>query len=220
MDARRLPRRGEAMRIALPSVGDAFGRLTVTGYAETIKYVRRLLVSCSCGSELIVKIYDLHDGTTKSCGCLQRDAFHSTITKHGHHGTPEYRIWKGIRSRCYTPSSRGYKTYGARGIVMCDRWRSDFMAFLSDMGPRPSDKHSIDRIDGNGNYDPGNCRWATVYTQTRNKKNNVWIELGGRRMCLNDWARETGISRGTIRSRIKRGLPPEQALCRIDGRLP
>jgi hypothetical protein len=89
---------------------------------------------------------------------------------HGMHNTPEYRTWTGMKERCYNPSADSYKNYGGRGITVCDRWRDDFPAFYADMGPRPSENHSLDRRDTDGNYEPENCRWATRSEQQKNKR--------------------------------------------------
>lgn len=93
--------------------------------------------------------------------------------KHGMHNTPEYKAWRGMRTRCYNPNDAHYKNYGGRGIEVCEKWRIDFTTFYADMGPRPSEIHSLDRIDVNGNYEPSNCRWATRSEQQKNKRPHV-----------------------------------------------
>ena len=115
-------------------------------------------------------------------------------------------------ARCHRPSCRAYSNYGARGIYVCDRWRESFENFLADMGPKPSPAHSIDRIDNNLGYSPENCRWATWHEQSRNKRVNLLVEHRGKRQCLTDWARDTGIHVNTLRFRIKKGWPVERAL--------
>ena len=108
-------------------------------------------------------------------------------------GRPEYGVLSGMKSRCYDKNQDSYPIYGGRGIVVCSRWLEDvngFLNFLEDMGPRPSDKHSIDRINTDGDYSPENCRWATDDEQFRNLRNNRWIEWRGNRMILTDWLRE------------------------------
>src|SRR5262249_28856887 len=113
-----------------------------------------------------------------------------------------------IKQRCQNPNNPDYSDYGGRGIAVCARWQS-FENFLSDMGPRPSSNHSIDRKNTNGNYEPDNCRWATLHVQSRNKRNNVWIEHNGKRMVLEDWAAETGLPRTTLEQRVWRGWPDD-----------
>lgn len=130
-------------------------------------------------------------------------------TTHGHtanrKATPEYTAWLAMIDRCTNPKCVGFKRYGGRGITICERWRRDFAAFFADVGPRPAPKHSLDRKDNNGNYEPGNVRWATRTEQNRNKRTNHWIEYDGRRMLITDWAREMGVSTTAIRLRLARG---------------
>jgi len=145
---------------------------------------------------------------------LAGNQLHPKTPKHGHftnnRPTRVYRIWTGIKTRCNNPNDPGFKHYGARGISICDRWLV-FENFLSDMG-EPGRGMSIDRIDVNGNYEPGNCRWATSIVQHRNRRDNVFIEYNGVRATIAEWSETTGINRSTIRSRIISGLPPERVL--------
>lgn len=126
-------------------------------------------------------------------------------TTHGLRNTPEYNIWNAMKLRCHNPNSTGYYKYGARGIEVCERWRDSFAAFYEDMGPRPSPKHSVEREDNDGNYEPNNCRWATPDEQANNQRRTVHIN--GKTIA--DIARETGLSRKTIETRYQRGLSPE-----------
>jgi len=126
---------------------------------------------------------------------------------------PEYSVWQGMIRRTTNPSDRSFHLYGGRGIVMCSRWRHDFGAFMADMGPRPSRKHTIERDDNDGDYEPGNCRWATRSEQMRNTRRTRWIEYDGRRQCLADWAQEVGISAALLRARLDTlGWSIEEAL--------
>lgn len=125
--------------------------------------------------------------------------------------TTEYVIWQGMIQRCTNPNNKRYYLYGARGISVCDRWIHDFVAFRQDMGKRPSQAHSIDRYPNkNGNYEPDNCRWATLREQSRNIRSNVFITFNSETLCVNDWATKTGIHKDTIRDRLRRGLSPEE----------
>jgi hypothetical protein len=130
--------------------------------------------------------------------------------------TPEYNAWKQARMRCQNPRNARFKDYGGRGITVCERWQK-YENFLSDMGPRPSPLHSLDRENNDGNYEPGNCRWATAEQQQRNMRNNNWITAFGETLCLQDWVRRTGLDSKTIRWRIATGWTPEDALSTSPG---
>ena len=126
--------------------------------------------------------------------------------KHGHtvgsRKTPEYSSWHGIKARCYKPHNSRYSSYGGRGITMCDRWINSFENFLEDMGSKPTPKHSIDRIDVNGNYEPSNCRWATMEQQMLNKQNSKVITYKGVTLPLKTWATKLGVRYNLLRRRI------------------
>ena len=118
--------------------------------------------------------------------------------------TPEYTSWLGMRQRCRNPRNQDFPTYGGRGIRVCERWDS-FLTFLEDMGPKPSRKHELDRYpDKNGNYEPGNCRWATRTQNVRNTRFNRLITFNGETLCLAEWAERTGISAGLLQGRLTR----------------
>ena len=123
----------------------------------------------------------------------------------------EYIAWANMIQRCTDPHATRFAEYGGRGVTVCERWMM-FDNFLADMGPKPGPEYSIERIDNAGNYEPGNCRWATIREQTRNRRSNVRIEFGGVTRVLTDWAAELGIDPGTLQSRLKRGWPVERAL--------
>lgn len=129
--------------------------------------------------------------------------------RHGMSHTREFSVWTDIQTRCHNPKSTSYPGYGARGIVVCERWRASFESFYADMGPRPSDKHSIDRIDTKGNYEPGNCRWATAAEQSINKRNNVLVTLNGVTKTLVEWCKERGVPRKSAWLRHKQGIRGE-----------
>lgn len=183
---------------------------------------RRWFCRCNCGTERVVPQYYLLSGDSRSCGCLLNEARKTARYVHGHGGghvsgdrkqpSSEYAIWASMKSRCYRKSTHSYRFYGARGIQVCERWRNSFVAFLEDMGCRPSTRHSLDRIDSNGHYEPTNCRWATSTEQARNSRNARMITLNGETRCINEWAAITGIKAGTLAFRIRQGWDAERAL--------
>lgn len=131
-------------------------------------------VTCECGAvSRLVRAARLKSGASRGCGCERNEKASVLRTKHGGRATPEYAAWSGMIHRCENPNFRQYADWGGRGIRVCARWRSSFADFLADVGPRPSPKHSIDRIDVNGNYEPGNVRWATAVEQNSNRRNSM-----------------------------------------------
>jgi len=158
------------------------------------------LCECVCGRQKVVNAYSLTHGRSHHCGCQS-----SGHTTHGQTGTREFRIWALIKSRCFNPNVPAFKFYGGRGIVMCQRWRDSFEAFLQDMGECPPG-FQIDRINNNGNYEPGNCRWTDKLTQANNTRTNKFLEFNGERLTYAQWARKVGIHVTTIHRRVKRQL--------------
>jgi hypothetical protein len=192
------------------SVGDKFGRLTVI----SLHRKRRLIATCQCdcGGSTTIDACSVTSGNTSSCGCLRLDRLRKALKTHGESaGTPEYKSWQQMLGRCYTPTNAKYKNYGARGIAVCGEWRDCFESFLADMGRKPSNKHTLDRIDNDGNYEPSNCRWATNREQSRNRRSNLLIEYKGRTQTLAGWIEELRLNDSMVRARIMRGIPPETA---------
>lgn len=150
--------------------GATFGRLLVLERAGSGKGGKaQWRCRCDCGTEKVVSGDQLRSGKTASCGCRRNDSGPlASGFKHGGAGTTEYEIWSSMKKRCQNPNCRVYPRYGGRGITVCERWSNSFEAFYEDMGPRPSKRHSIDRINNDGNYEPGNCRWATQKEQAAN----------------------------------------------------
>lgn len=151
-------------------LGKCYGMLTVTG-PRTVRNKRTYWeCTCECGVVCLIDAYHLKYDQ-KSCGCLRKKNIKNKT--HGHTSTGkqsvEYRTWAHMKSRCYNPKTPDFKYYGARGITVCDEWLHDFQKFFDHVGYRPSLKHSIDRINNNGNYEPGNVRWATTYQQCHNR---------------------------------------------------
>jgi len=185
--------------------GKKFGLLTIV--EQTDKRIRGGVVwvcRCDCGNTIEVVSGRLQEGRTKHCGCLKKDIFFS---KH-----PLYKIWKGMIARCYNPRSTGYKNYGGRGIRVCDEWKNSIATFISDMEPRLSKDHSLDRINNDGPYNKKNCRWSTPKEQLENTRYNRMITTDGETLCLTAWARKTGIPITTIVNRLKRGWSEHDAV--------
>lgn len=138
----------------------------------------------------------------------------SSHSKKAGKGSPEYRTWSGIKTRCLRSQgdSRKWENYGGRGITICERWRCSYVSFLEDMGRRPSAKHSIERIDTNGNYCPENCRWATPKEQARNKRTTAWITLEGETKSASEWGEQYGIKAEILIDRRDRGWSTEDLL--------
>ena len=165
---------------------DVFGRLTVTGEAEPYvdpksgrKY-RRWHVLCDCGNTKAVAENNLRSGRTTSCGCVRNDPTMSTCVTHRMSGTPEYAAWESMIRRCTSMTWKQYKDYGGRGITVCDEWLHNFAAFYAHVGPRPEGCYpsgislwSLDRIENDGDYEPGNVRWATRRQQQENRRCSV-----------------------------------------------
>lgn len=163
---------------------------------------------CDCGKSKTVYTYHLTSGSTRSCGCARI----ARLTTHGQNGSKTHQAWRNMRWRCSNPNNPGYKHYGGRGIKVCDRWKS-FANFRSDMGDAPVGL-TLERINNDGDYEPGNCRWATYKDQLRNRRINHFITINGSRKTIAEWAEERGVHGFMIRSRIKRGWPPEKAVMR------
>lgn len=157
------------IKVTTPPVvsGQRFGRWSVVRWTGTTRYIP---VRCDCGSNGHASLYHLKSGESKSCGCLKRERTTQESTKHGRCGTPEYNSWMAMKARCHNPNASNYCYYGGRGVSVCPEWRDNFEQFFADMGPRPSLKHSVDRIDPNGDYAPMNCRWATHQEQMQNQR--------------------------------------------------
>lgn len=188
-------------------VGQRFTRLLVIESAGQGKHGRSLwLCKCDCGNTRVISTGDLNAKKRMSCGCLRNEMVSERRRTHGLSTSSEYKIWERMVSRCHNPDDAAFDRYGARGITVCDRWRTSFETFLADVGTRPSDSHSMDRYPNNdGNYEPANCRWATDTQQGRNKRNNNLLTHDGKTLSVSEWAEILGITREMIRGRLNRG---------------
>lgn len=193
--------------------GMRFGMLLVIG----TNWIRRQgsidwICVCDCGKSTTVLGGNLRAGRSKSCGCRIVDLISKRSKTHGESkSSREYRIWCGIRVRCNNKNAFAYKDYGGRGISICERW-SRYESFLEDMGRCPSSKHSIDRIDTNGNYEPSNCRWALPLDQAASRRTSRIYEFNGERHCIAVWERITGAPTHGLWRRLNSGMPFEEAL--------
>src|SRR5208282_977532 len=194
------------------TIGKQYGRLTVMADAGIVNGRHRVDCLCSCGERKTIQLGHVVCGAITSCGCFQRERARDANRTHGRSKTPESFIWQHIRQRCENRKDSGYKNYGGRGIFMCNRWRKSFADFLADMGPRPSQKHTIERCDNNGPYAPDNCYWATRIQQNRNRRNNRLLEYDGRVQLLMEWAEECKINVSTLHKRLRRGWTVKHAI--------
>lgn len=145
----------------------------------------------------------LRSGNTKSCGCLQRDIVRQLLKTHGlSHKIPEYNIWQSMKQRCTNRNVKQYKDYGGRGIRVCERWLNSFVMFLKDMGRRPSERHTLERVDNNDGYNPKNCKWVLMVEQAKNKRNNHWITINGETKHLAEWSRIYNIPYKRVSARV------------------
>lgn len=190
--------------------GLRFGRLVAShreGEGKRIKWV----CACDCGNSMSTTYTCLTSGDTKSCGCLKRERTASMGRALPGRDAVEYKTWIAIKGRCYNQSHQDYPKYGGRGIRVSKAWLQSYEQFLRDMGPRPKGL-SIDRIDVNGDYEFGNCRWATSETQSNNKRTNRYIEYEGLTLTVSQWAKRQGMTKQCLIMRLNAGWSVESAL--------
>lgn len=188
--------------------------LTFNGKSQTVKeWAKETGLSTRViWRRLSEQDWTIEEALTQPLGTWAAASYHTRKVNCRQKGLAEYSVWRDMRNRCYNENTDRYDIYGGRGITVCDRWRTSFDAFLEDMGPRPSEEHSIDRIDVNGNYEPANCRWATRKEQGRNRRDNRLLTWSNETKTLSAWSEETGIEPDTITERLRRGWTIEATL--------
>lgn len=201
----RIDRLGRVVPPSKFKPGQQFGKWTIVELRQP-----KALSRCECGIERDVYITHLVSGASASCGACGERAMPALT--HGQTNTAEFRIWMGMKARCKYACVPAFDHYGGRGIKVCDRWLESFESFLADMGPRPSTDHSIDRINVDGDYEPGNCRWATRSEQSINRRCTKKLTVGGRTQSLAEWSREIGIGLHTLAWRRRQGWSPERII--------
>lgn len=192
--------------------GKKFGNWTVLGPAVvTNKRHPKWNCLCKCGTRRPVFAQSLRSGASKGCGCTVARMASERSRKHGKSHTSLYKAWAGMKDRCFNPNNLHYAEYGGRGITVCDRWRDSFSNFIADMGDRKPGL-TIERIDNDGNYEPGNCKWATRKEQQRNRRVCNNLTFNGETLCVSEWAERIGLKHETLRGRLSRGWSVEKAL--------
>lgn len=188
--------------IKIELIGHKFGRLTAIKQLPSRKNAIRYLCECECGNITNVSGANLRCGKVKSCGCLRTEIASIKAYRHGHSIRPEktrsYRIWIGLKRRCFNPTNPRFPYYGGRGITVCDRWKNSFKNFLADMGECPPGL-TIERINNNGNYEPSNCRWATHLEQCNNRRTNVFMLDDDKKLTMAEFARKYSIPYGIVK---------------------
>ena len=196
-------------------IGRRFGRYVVIDTCPDNS--RKVLCRCDCGNEKYVYDSNLLSGRTMSCGCLSSDVTAERNYKHGETKTRLYHVWLNMKRRCNDPRNNRYKDYGGKGVKVCDDW-DDFAGFkkwADDTGYDPDARYgqcTIDRIDVNGNYEPGNCRWATIREQCNNRTTNHLLTYNGITKNITEWEEYLGVDKGRLDNRIRKGWSTERAI--------
>ena len=194
---------------ALDLTGQKFGLLTVLQMnpERTTSGKIKWDIICDCGNRRSMNGSHLTSGWVKSCGCTRAENVKKACATHGLSGTREHKIWVGMKQRCFNEKNPDYRHYGGRGITVCEQWRDSFENFYADLGPAPSEEHTLERREVNGNYEPNNCFWATREEQANNTRRNTFVEYKGKLYTVAELARlpevvEKEISYITLYSRI------------------
>lgn len=187
-------------------IGQKYGRLIVQRLAGMDQSHKSTVeVICECGQVLVVRLNNLRTGTTKSCGCLGLEAIKRRSTKHGLSHDDRFQVWVDMHKRCYSVRCPSYPNYGGRGITVHESWHHTPEKFFVDMGKRPHG-YTLDRVDNDKGYGPGNCRWASMSEQQNNKRTNINLEWEGLTKTISEWSRYLGIHKSTIHGRYVSGM--------------
>lgn len=187
--------------------GDKYGRLTLVSFLSKEGRCETWVAKCDCGTIKTVKKAKLISNRTTSCGCRKREVGRT----HGMSNSCEFKCWTNMKKRCLNKNSKAYKHYGGRGITICKTWRDSFEAFYRDMGHKPKG-YTLERVDNNGNYEPGNCKWANRKQQAKNRRVARLLTHNNRTENIADWSRITGLSTSAIDYRLKTGMTVSEAL--------
>ncbi len=201
--------------IASKYIGDKYGRLTCLAFvrvdvAPSGFRCRVFRFRCDCGNTVDLSIYKARSGNSQSCGCLRREM----MTRHGQSNSDEYTSWEHMIQRGRSADPEVAKNYADRGIVVCNEWKGvgGFQSFVDCIGPKPSPKHTVERIDNDKGYEPGNVKWATKQEQQFNTRRNRYVTVAGKRMCLAEACRLLDLNYYRTLYRIRSGWPEEEAL--------
>lgn len=195
-------------------LGGRYHRLLVVSLEGNDKWgSAKCKCKCDCGQIKVVRLSDLKNGKTTSCGCQRRQSCSNSQTKHGLSSHPVYFLWKSIKRRCYNKNTKDYINYGGRGITVCEEWRSDFMYFYNWALKNGWEKGlDIDRIDNDGEYSSCNCRFVDKFIGNNNRRNTVMITIDGVSENISYWARLSGVNRKLIHDRLTRKWEMKRAV--------
>lgn len=184
--------------------GQIFNRLTVLKEVEKRDGKRYFKCICECGNSGEYRLISMRAGKIKSCGCLRSEQNRTVAITHGKRNTRLYSIWHSMKQRCFNPNNLKYEFYGERGVSIYKKWVDSFELFYNwAIQNGYSNNLTLDRIEVNGNYEPSNCRFISMKEQSRNKRNNVFIEFNGEKLCVVDWAKKLQISNSAMQKRLK-----------------
>ena len=189
-------------------LGMKFSNLSVIRYVGLSKFGSSLWeCECDCGNKKVIPTNGLTSGQYKSCGCLKKERFRNSITIHGQSKTRLYKIWKNMKTRCLNPNNHKFKSYGLRGINVCEEWKNNFEQFYEwAINNGYNDSLTIERIDVNGNYEPLNCTWIEHDKQALNRTNTRKVIFNGQKMSVKEFSFLTGINEATIYKHLRNGI--------------